>query len=228
MDYSERNTRCFYNHMTNTFMGISLQPVYGGPVFVFRNVMYNFRSEPFKLHNSPSGGLMFHNTCVMNGVPRGLYTREKVRHCVSRNNLFVGTTGSYAMDYTAPMLECDFDYDGFGGGPFTQFLRWNGTRYATLDDAKKQAPVLKHAVLVDAATTFASGARPPLEPAKESPITIDLRLAPGSAAVDAGQVLPGINDGYKGRAPDLGAYELGEPLPHYGPRPWKNPAVKQP
>jgi hypothetical protein len=31
--------------------------------------------------------------------------------------------------------------------------------------------------------------------------------------------LPNITDGYTGRAPDLGAYEYGVPLPHYGPRP---------
>jgi hypothetical protein len=30
--------------------------------------------------------------------------------------------------------------------------------------------------------------------------------------------LAGLSDGYHGKAPDLGAYELGDPLPHYGPR----------
>jgi hypothetical protein len=37
--------------------------------------------------------------------------------------------------------------------------------------------------------------------------------------VDAGEVIPNINDGFRGTAPDLGAYEAGEELPHYGPRP---------
>ena len=32
-------------------------------------------------------------------------------------------------------------------------------------------------------------------------------------------MLPGINDGFAGRAPDVGAYELGEEPPHYGIRP---------
>jgi hypothetical protein len=40
---------------------------------------------------------------------------------------------------------------------------------------------------------------------------VDLRLREGSAAVDAGIELPGITDGFQGRAPDLGAYELGAP-----------------
>jgi len=34
----------------------------------------------------------------------------------------------------------------------------------------------------------------------------------GSKAIDAGVVLPGITDGFRGAAPDLGAYEQGEPV----------------
>jgi len=48
---------------------------------------------------------------------------------------------------------------------------------------------------------------------------VDFRLKPGSAAIDRGVVLPNITDGYSGRAPDLGALEVGNPAPHYGPRP---------
>ena len=36
-----------------------------------------------------------------------------------------------------------------------------------------------------------------------------------------GNPLPGFNDGFAGKGPDLGAYELGQELPHYGPRPEK-------
>jgi hypothetical protein len=38
-------------------------------------------------------------------------------------------------------------------------------------------------------------------------------------AVDAGVALPNLNDGYGGKAPDLGALERGERPPLYGPRP---------
>jgi len=31
-------------------------------------------------------------------------------------------------------------------------------------------------------------------------------------------VLPSINDDFTGRAPDIGAYETGRPVPQYGPR----------
>jgi hypothetical protein len=47
---------------------------------------------------------------------------------------------------------------------------------------------------------------------------LDFQLKPGSAAVDRGAAIPNITDGYSGNAPDLGALESGQPMPHYGPR----------
>ena len=47
----------------------------------------------------------------------------------------------------------------------------------------------------------------------------DFRLKPGSKAIDAGDVIPNITDGFTGKAPDLGVYESGVEIPHYGPRP---------
>jgi hypothetical protein len=47
----------------------------------------------------------------------------------------------------------------------------------------------------------------------------DFRLKPGSAPIDRGVILPNITEEFTGKAPDLGALEAGQPLPHYGPRP---------
>ena len=52
------------------------------------------------------------------------------------------------------------------------------------------------------------------------PEKFDFRLKRTSRAVDAGTPLPGINDGFADRAPDLGAIELNASMPHYGPRTW--------
>jgi len=46
----------------------------------------------------------------------------------------------------------------------------------------------------------------------------DFSLVRRSPAIDAGMVLPNVTDGYNGRAPDLGALERGQDMPHYGPR----------
>jgi len=221
MDYSEHNTRCFDNRLTNVFQGISIQPIWGGPVYVFRNALYNVGLETFKMHNSPSGGLFFHNTSVKAGVPLVLWTGGTVSNCVYRNNLFIGTTGNYAYETTARMRDCDFDYDGFGG-LWRTFLKWNRVRYATIDDARARAPVYRHVVRVNPDTLFQSGLKPPADTKKQFDIRVnDLRLKEGCKAIDAGAVLPNINDGHKGKAPDLGAYEFGQALPHYGPRPLK-------
>ncbi len=50
------------------------------------------------------------------------------------------------------------------------------------------------------------------------PSEVNLHLRKDAPVVDAGDKLPGINDNYTGKAPDMGAYEVGHPTPHYGPR----------
>jgi hypothetical protein len=47
---------------------------------------------------------------------------------------------------------------------------------------------------------------------------LDLRLRPDAKAVDRGVRLPNINDDLTGQAPDLGAHEVGQARPQYGPR----------
>jgi len=219
MDGSERNTRCFMNRFTNVFQGISVQPIFGGPVYIIRNVLYNVDHEPFKMHNSPSGALMLHNTVAKARFALCLWTGEKVRNCIYRNNLFLGTEADYMYENSAPMLDCDFDYDGFSMTKMRDCLKWNKVVYKTFEDLKANAPVEKHAVWLDGANVFASGLKPPGDYTKQfDPATIDLRLKEGCAAIDAGEPLPGINAGFAGKAPDLGAYEFGQELPHYGPR----------
>lgn len=218
LDGSEHNTRCFENRLTNVFQGISLQPVHGGPVYVFRNALYNVAVETFKLHNGPSGGLLLHNASVKAGMPWELLCSTPVSNCLSRNNLFVGTQANYAFENLAQMDGCDFDFDGFAGR-WKLLLKWNGVRFAAADDVRWTAPVYRHLAVVDSQGIFASGVTAPEDPARVfAPGVNDLRLAAGSAAVDAGLALPNVNDGWGGAAPDLGAYEAGQPLPHYGPR----------
>ncbi len=219
MDGSDRNTRNFYNRYTNVLCGISFQPVYGGPVYAFRNVIYNIRGEPFKLHNSPSGAVIVHNTTVRNGPPLWVSTEDGFSHCYARNNLLVGTSGR-AFDCEPPTKNCDFDYDGFAGWSGDVVMKWNGVRYRSLAEVREQSPVERHALLLDPALLFLEGTKAPAnELTVFDPIHLELRLKAGSPAVDKGEKLPGFNDGYAGAAPDLGAYEFGEKPPHYGPRP---------
>ena len=229
-DYADTNVRIFRNRITNVFSGISAQPSHGGPMYIFRNVIYNALYSPFKLHNDTSGVLIFHNTSVRSGIPWLIDPDgETVNDVVTRNNLFIGT-GAPALRSTGQMIHCNFDRDGYGGagGPgalssaLSVFAEWNGRTLASPEGARRSGMLYAQdgAVLVAARGNFASGLGPPEDPETRYPSgTVDLRLDPRSLAVDAGIRLPNFNDAFTGKAPDLGCCELGQPLPHYGPRP---------
>ncbi|MBC8074008.1 MAG: right-handed parallel beta-helix repeat-containing protein, partial [Deltaproteobacteria bacterium] len=110
-------------------------------------------------------------------------------------------------------MDVDLDYDGFGttAGMFTGNL--GGITFASL--AELQANTSEAHAIEVGLSVFASevvvpdSAFPSLAPA-------DLRLADGGAPVDAGEPIAGLP--HDGAAPDLGAYELGDELPVYGPR----------
>ena len=77
----------------------------------------------------------------------------------------------------------------------------------------------KHGIMVDY-DVFVKASKP--ERGKTTqPSAYNLMLKPDATPVDAGCVLPNVNDGFSGKAPDIGCFELGKPKPHYGPRPQK-------
>jgi hypothetical protein len=229
-DYADTNVRIYRNRITNAFAGISAQPSNGGPLYVFRNAIYNALYSPFKLHNDTSGVLILHNTSVVAGIPWHIEPGgETVNDVVTRNNLFVGTHGP-ALRSTGRMIRCDFDGDGYAGAgvpgllaaALNVFAEWNGRIYYTAEGARRSGALYRRhgAALMRAGGNFAGRLDPPRSSrTRFRSDGIDLRLAPGSRAVDAGVPLPNFNGGFSGPAPDLGCCELGEPLPHYGPRP---------
>ena len=221
--------RIFRNRITNAFSGISVQPSNGGPTYIFRNAIYNVLYSPFKLHNDTSGVLILHNTSVRSGIPWAIEPGgEKVKDVVTRNNLFVGTSDP-ALRSTGQMIRCDFDSDGYAGAGtpgsvfagFNVFAEWNGRIYSSPESAQRSGALYRRrgAMLIPARDNFASGlGAPGNSRTRFAAERADLRLDPRSRAVDAGVVLPNINDGFTGKAPDLGCCELDQPLPHYGPR----------
>jgi hypothetical protein len=91
--------------------------------------------------------------------------------------------------------------------------------FATLKEYARVTGQDRHSVLLDY-DVFVNAPMPDYSDPTHvvQPESVELQLKPRSKAVDAGLVLPNITDGYTGKAPDLGAYEVGQPLPHYGPR----------
>ncbi|MEQ1803304.1 MAG: dockerin type I domain-containing protein [Gammaproteobacteria bacterium] len=225
LDYAHRNVRAFGNRVTNASMGVSFQPVWGGPVYVFRNVLVNMARSPFKLNNDPTGFYILNNTAVRTlGVGNNLdYAWPSLGYLQSdgdpayaanfefRNNLLIGVSAPAFV--TTELFDARIDSNGWWpDGTFVFFNTW-----ANLADLQANSTYEANGRIVEAqpfAVPVVLGATYATEIAPQNPV-----LAAGSVAVDGGQVIPAITDGFAGTAPDLGAWERGNPLPVYGVRP---------
>jgi len=233
-DGGVHNIRVMRNRGVNASgSALSAQPIFGGPVYFIRNVVYHVMGTGLKFHSKPAGLIVYHNTIIAElSLPD---TRSNEHY---RNNLFMGTDRpglGVAMFGTATSYST-FDYDGYRPNPGAprQYL-WiapqNGKlRDYEVDEKSGQAfPSLgaftratgqeAHGIEVD--YDIFENLHPP-DPTKPRALyhgtDLDFRLKPGSKAVDAGVRLPNVNDDFTGAAPDLGAYEIGKPVPVYGPR----------
>ncbi|MBV9549112.1 MAG: hypothetical protein JO256_05495 [Alphaproteobacteria bacterium] len=231
LDGGVHNMRAFENRCFNTAQpAYSTQPIFGGPAYIYRNISYNtVASGGLKLLDNPSGILIYNNTFV--GAAGALGPLSNFHF---RNNLIVGDGAARAIfparsftDYSSS------DYNGFGPNAPRGSFSWdviaveggNGgparKTYDTLADYQKGSGQDAHSIQVGLDTflkvTPTNAADPPH---LYNPEDYDFSLKPDSAAIDRGVELPNITDGFNGRAPDLGALELGKPLPHYGPEQW--------
>lgn len=226
LDLSEGNVRCFRNRFTNAYSPISFQPIYGGPAYAIRNVIVNIVDEQTKLHSlgglETVGILIANNTFV--GAKHALshQSSSTIHNFQFLNNIFMGPVApvnNKTVDWWTPVDNYQFDYNGyfptdktFGFGFVSQKYS-----YANFSDMKAAGVLEKNGVALTA-NTFANGLVGPVD-YKVALSPQDVTLAATSPAIDKGKVLPNITDGFKGAAPDVGALELGCPIPIYGPRP---------
>ncbi len=222
IDENQANARVWRNRVMNSRMGVSVQPVRGGPAYIFRNEFFNLESDPIKMHNQTTGFLVVHNTGVMNGNGQS-DDGAMWRNAVFRNNLFLGT--AYAFEFTTVADEGyrDFDYDAWGttravGSPGDPYFKWNNVRYSRLPNLQAIG-VETHGIAAQF-SHLVNAALPPAWDVAALPGSRDLRLAGGVPQVNAGLALANLNDAFVADGlPDLGAFEAGQPLPVYGPRP---------
>lgn len=224
LDRAEGNVRLWGNRFTNVFTAISMQPIYGGPAYVLRNVVLNVADEQIKLKSlggveEPSGALIYHNTFVSPARALNLQASITQHDFVIANNVFVGPASptGRAVDWTATIDNGVFDANGY----FPDAGYWFGSAgsprtFATLAEA--QAANIERNGRVLTTPIFEDGLTPPATYASEV-ARAAFGLAPGSNARDAAQPLAGINSRHIDTAADLGARERGCPAPHYGPRP---------
>lgn len=214
-DFGGPNVRIYDNRIYSIMHnGISFQPYIGGPCYVIRNQLSGFRENVFKDRYEASGLILLHNTMV------NLTTTSLIRHTYARNNLFAATRQKYAMHYRpidAVNWEMDLDHNGYMGkigiGPWVRI----DEKFVTARELANVTGNEEHGVTTTLEKCFASAIAVPRPPKVFTPAPV-FRLKATSPAVDAGEVLPNVNDDFKGKAPDMGALELGTPEPHYGPR----------
>jgi hypothetical protein len=189
--------------------------------------MYNLTFEPFKLSRSSQGDICLHNTAVKVGDGLACFSRQPFDHAFFRNNLCIGGSpgglmfGGYgsgeglAVNLVSPGPHCDIDYDAVGAHRMPFKGRIGNQQFAGLAEMR-EGPYEKHGVRVEISVfkdvPFPEKPIPELSPQ-------DLRPVPDSLVVDAGLRLPNINDHFLGAGPDIGAYEAGQDLAIYGPRP---------
>ncbi|MEP7126994.1 MAG: chondroitinase-B domain-containing protein, partial [Byssovorax sp.] len=238
LDGSARNTRALRNRFTNTFATLSFQPIFGGPSYAIRNVLVNVTDEQFKLHSRGAdptvGAVIYHTTVVRSTRAIQCSTAASPLDFTVENNLFIGPSAldadMHAVRWDVPLVKTGLlDYNGFYPDGIYEYGYDNANGGFTAPSFAALAaagPWEKHSALVGAAS-LAGGIVGAVDwHALLLPIVPG--LASGSSAIDRGTVLPNIDDGYLGAAPDLGALEAGCALPLYGVRPLGMDEVNEP
>lgn len=246
-DYGYANNRVWGNRL-HGFAGITFQPMYCGPWYLVRNHCVS-RGNAFKLRVQDRF-VCVNNTFAAYGtaVPHA----HGLLASYSRNNVWMHLGGSETLwscsapegekyrsynvkyvVYDSPVADwkTDVDYDGFEFGAAAVPPKvgkpapwsWLGRRFSDLESFSAAIGVERNGTILDRARDFA-----PFDVAKETPgaETPLIRLGETSAARDAGVRVPNLSDHFEGKSPDLGAFELGRSLPHYGPRTEEGPPVE--
>ncbi len=230
-DGGARNVRVFRNRCFDSAAGaLSVQPMFGGPVYFYQNIVYNAPTGSLKYIEGSSGILTYNNTIIGEGRAGPASNQH------FRNNLILAQ-GAFDPVFAVTTFTnySTSDYNGFRPNPGkADSFEWNSPafekasdfhatpvtrRYKSLEEYREATGQERHSLLLDY-NVFRNVPQPDRSDPQHvyHPEGFDFRLRPNSAAVDAGVALPTITDGFTGRAPDLGVYELDGPTFHFGPR----------
>jgi hypothetical protein len=215
-DGFSRNVRIFDNFMDRSLSGISVAQALDGPTFVLYNVIGNCgmvpaaqragsenAGYPFKTNGGTgadigSGPLFFYHNTAFTLDPQSsalLVKNARWRNMTLRNNIWAGRRRGFELWMTSPS-PIDFDYDNLfvqtPGAPLV--LQGHRTKVLTLPEVRERYGWLKHGISADPLIRDVKGR--------------DFSLRDTSPCIDAGVLIPGINDlRILGHAPDVGAFE---------------------
>ena len=234
-DGGVHNIRVMRNRCINAAQcGLSAQPVFGGPAYFIRNIVYNVPvGIALKFMARPAGLYILHNTFICENGNTQTFSNAHFR-----NNLFLGTgvPGRPVAVFPNATSYSTSDYNGYHPNPGEINYRWvsppsgqlqnysislsdDGKTFSSLKSFAETSGLDKHSIELDYDIFENLKSPDPAKPGSVYHVTdLDFRLNPIGKAADAGVKLPDVNDGFTGKAPDLGALESGKPEPVYGPR----------
>ncbi len=189
----------FRNNIVDTSTtGISLAPITEGPAWVLRNLFTNYAGTSIKWDLNPTGIiLIYHNTSWTNVTGLDAMSMISSAHnVIMRNNIFQGNGYAFQESHIGS-TGIDWNNDDWytTRGLGIPHFKWENVRYNTIKD------------LCNAAGLECNGYES--LPGFTNPGNGDFTLLPSSPNIDRGMVIPGINDNFAGKAPDVGAFESG-------------------
>ena len=205
-----RNVRIWGNFIENSYMAIGNVATSIGPLYIWENVVRKSYSPPGSSYGEYAifikmgengdwmSGLMYiFNNTLLNfnedgfggiGTSEGEAARG-LRNITTRNNILWVRKNGDSFSLLQDRGNNDYDYDLCSG--------------AYPDGHQKHGIKGKPDFVKEAGFDFMS---------KKA----DFRLAPSSLGVNAGTTIPNFKESYNGKAPDIGAFESGQPPIEYG------------
>ena len=188
------NLRFWNNRIHDCLMVMSIAPVTVGPTYFVNETYWNGRLGILKIKVQTSGIVKLYNcTFYASGYRQSVWDYGGGwRNLTFRNCIFRGS--DYVFSDTGPSKEgtVSFDYDALYTTLPGKFVRWERKTYGSLAEFQA-AGYEEHGLSVDPGFIDEGNA--------------DFRLRVDSPLVDRGVHIPGINDGFLGAAPDIGAHE---------------------
>jgi hypothetical protein len=219
------NVRIWGNYIDKTFVFVASASTSKGPLYIYRNVFASSRIS----HQDPSGGMIlktggvsrtltlngeevpgdwgrryiFHNTALQPQGALDIFSGHGICNAVSRNNIFRVRGHVYpSPSRDGPPNDFRNDLtDGYLAGGFVRSM------FAPSDRLEWFLAPTVPAIKWGRVEYSRSG--------KDFAITDPVIQVP-NPAIDKGSRLPGFNDDYQGAAPDIGAFENGNPPLRFG------------